>query len=452
MPVTQSHQSLGGFSIRLRPGGPSNEFVARVNPWDHIFVVPKALGPQPSYASIRETAIFAGRIDELDVDSSGASVSGPSNAVWMGDAQGNGGTGLGTEGPTAKTLNQWLTTGLINATLVALGLSWGRLQNLQTTNITFFRDQLKTVRRWVSELQELCDIPFEWIVNPDGTVDIEGFITNNFEDLIFAWYPYVAIGDTFERTEGISRYATFDRQLQVFGGEISATWDFSNIARTGVAVGNNSPPTVRVLDRPTSILPGRFNLGPLDAWATVSDAQTDVTAQLDAVAKITAQYATIRREWTVSGGSAEVAFHLKPGDWIWLHADNLPGLGSLTYAQEQSDWSSVDAASSPDQRRFPDGSFVNIAGRTVQPVRARVSGIEWPVTDRWHDVYWVSTGDRSGDVTLLNAWMDWDADGPATIECNAAKPKWQLLVPTAETRFGRARETFRNVRAANRRF
>lgn len=451
MPVTQTHQALGGFTINLRGGGVSDEFVSRVEPWDHIYVVPKALGPQPNFASLRGASIFTGRIDELDVDSGGVSVSGPSNAVWMGDDQGNG-RQLTSTTTASLTLRQWFDSLAFIDLAVNGNFGYSTQQNLQAGTVTWTREAYKTFRQYLGELQDLCDIPFEWYMLPSHFLAIEGFINADLTSTIPAWYPYVAVGDTFDRTEGMSRYSTFDRQLDVFNGDISVSWDFSGFASRAFAIGNNTPPTVRTNAKPNfGETPKGLALANF-TWDTAIDAQTDVTGQLDALARTTAQFASVRRQWNVSAGSAEIAFRLKPGDWIWLHAENLPGLGSLTYAQEQSEWAGVDAATDPTTARFPDAAFVNIAGRNVYPVRARVSSMEWPVTDRWHDVYWVSTWNGSGDVTLLNPWMDWDQDGPASIECNASKPKWNLLVPTAETLAGRVRETSANVTASRRRF
>jgi len=349
-----------------------------------------------------------------------------------------------------STLQAWLNflSSFIGFSLIGeTNITYGTLQNLPTGNLTWSSTAYKTLRQYLGELQDLCDIPFEWYLTPANVLEIEGFVNADLTSTIPAWYPFVAVGDTFERTEGMSRYATFDRQLNVFNGDISATWDFSKFATRAFAIGNDTPPTVRNNAKPNFGTAPSGLTGTIQ-WNTAIDAQTDVTGQLDALARTTAQYASIRREWRVTGGSAEVAFHLKPGDWIWLHAENLPGVGSLSYAQEQSEWAGVDAATDPTTARFPDAAFVNIGGRNVYPVRARVSSIDWPVSDRWHDVYWASTWDGSGDITLLNPWMDWDVDGPATIDCNLARPQWQLLVPTAETRAGRVRETTRNVRAA----
>jgi hypothetical protein len=91
---------------------------------------------------------------------------------------------------------------------------------------------------------------------------------------------------------------------------------------------------------------------------------------------------------------------------------------------------------------------VAVGDRPIYPVRARVSSIDWPVCDNLFDVYLVSTWDGTGNATLLNPYLEWDPDDGVRIDCNANRPQWQLLVPTAETYAGRVRETQANRRAA----
>jgi hypothetical protein len=448
VPVTETHQGIGGWNLRVRPGAEGNEVTQLINQWDHVYIVPTGVGSNPTFGSLRETAIFAGRVDQLQAGRDGVEIGGPSIAVWLGDEQGNGPVAEST-----ATFNDPLNTIIGSAAFTTIlgwgGLTLGTRQNMPTGNISWVRGAYKTIRAYYQELQDLVSIPFEWIVRPNGNVDIEGWTTTDYTATLFDFYPNLMISDALVRSAAMSNYGFLERALQVFPGDISVNWDFSRWAARCYAFGNNNPPTIRNNNQKVNFgLVGNNPALNTVQWDTIIDGQTDVTSQLDVLAAQTNRYASIRREWTVEASSAEVRFFVKPGDFVWLHATNLPGIGSMTYAQEQSEWAGVNAATDPATARFADAANVSVGGRPVYPVRARVSSIDWPVCDSLFDVYLVNTWDGTGNVTLLNPYLDWDADTGVSMDCNANRPMWQLLVPTAETYSGRVRQTFANRRRA----
>lgn len=439
MSVTQVHQGLGGWTLNLRGGGAADDFIARVNPFDHIAVVPKGIGPQPSLNSIKNTAVFTGRLDAVDVDGGSVQLSGPSTAVWLGDESGRGrfpdaAVVSGNRGVTYYLLNLIFNTEGDRAGTNLNGLFPGTLQNLQTSpTIEWEIPRFYTVRQQMDELASLCDKPFEWRVRPNGAIDVEGwFSVADYTQTIFAFYPRVLLADGLPRTEGMSQWGSFQLPLQVFDADISVSWDFSQFAARGIARGNNNGTPLKSTGTEkngTSTRPGvngySFDPAVRVGWDTIVDFDTKEEGPLQQAANSVGRLASIRREWTVSAGSSEIVGYLTPGDFLWIHADSIPGIGSLIYAQEQEEWASLGSLTDPATKRFGMAANVNVGGRNIYPVSGRVDSMTWACSDRW-DYWLLRTADGTGDVEQITSFVDFDIEGPATIDVNGNKPRWQM--------------------------
>lgn len=439
MSITQAHQGLGGWRLALRGGGAVDDFVARVNPWDHVVITPKGLGPQPDLASIKATSVFSGRLDSIDIDGGAVTIGGPSIAVWMGDEAGRGRFANAATSSATQTVGAWLLTILARTGTNLNGLDSGisgfsspYWQNLQAGNISWELERFITVRQALRDLAALCDRPFEWLVKPNGEIWVEGWAGSpDYTSTVFSFFPEVMLADGIERADGVSSFTspqTVDVALQVFPAEISVSWDFTTHAARGIARGNGSPPELRSTGtNKDDFGTNGFGFDPAVriGWDTIVDFDTNETGLLQAAANSVGRLASVRREWTVRAGSSEIVGYLKPGDYVWLHADRLPGIGAMTYANEAEDWAGINAASDPITARIPQAANVSVGGRSVYPVRGRVESITWPCSDRF-DVWWASTWDGSGDVYLINDFVDFDPEGPAEIDVNGAKPRWQM--------------------------
>lgn len=439
MSVNQVHQGLGGWTLNLRAGGAADDFIARVSPWDHIAVVPKGLGPQPSLESIKNTAVFTGRLDAVDVDGGSVQLSGPSTAVWLGDESGRGRFPNNAVTETTQTVDVWLQVliwgvgGLRPGTNLN-GLFPGTVQNMQASpSITWEIPRFYTVRQQMDELASLCDRPFEWRVRPNGAVDVEGWSSvADFTRTIFAYLPRVLLADGLPRTDGMSQWGITQLPLQVFPADISVSWDFSQFAARGIARGNdNGTPLASTGTEKdgTATRPGvngySFDPAVRVGWDTIVDFDTKESGPLQQAANSVGRLASIRREWTVSAGSSEIVGYLQPGDYLWIHADDIPGIGSLTYAQEQEEWASLGSGTDPATKRFGQAANVNVGGRNIYPVQGRVDSMSWACSDRW-DYWLLRTADGSGDVEQITSLVDFDPEGPATIDVNGNKPRWQM--------------------------
>jgi hypothetical protein len=445
--VSQTHLGIGGWRLALRYGGATDDFVARINPWDHVLITPRGLGPQPNLASIKATAVFSGRLDEVDIDGGTVTIGGPSTAVWMGDEAGRG--RFPDQGQAATTTLIYGGLGwfdyIFNASGSNLnGLTLGKWQNLQTGNFTWEFERFATVRQRLDELSALCDRPFEWIVLPSGEIQIEGWVPSgrsgngaadsgansaiDYTNTIFTYLPEVLLGDGLERTDGVSAWAnpTTQRPLQVFPAEVGVNWDFSLHAARGISRGSDGTVRSTGTQKNTYETNGYgFDPSVRIGWDTIVDYDTTDTTLLQSAANQVGRLASIRREWSVVGGSSELVGFVKAGDYVWVHSDRLPGVASMTYADEAEAWAGVGASSDPAVYRVPQAANVNVGGRNLYPVRGRVQAIEWPVSDRF-DVWLARTWDGSGDVELLNPLVDFDPEGPCTIDINASRPRWQM--------------------------
>ena len=462
MSVTQVHQGLGGWQLQLRTGGGADDFVARLNPWDHVFITPRGLGPQPDLQSLKQTALFAGRLDEVEVDAGSMSIGGPGVAVWLGDEAGRG--RYPDSGQTQTVLALDGVLGWLNLIFGPIagqnlnGLFLGNWQNLPTNNFGWEFGRFTTARQKIDELAQLADRPFEWLVLPSGEVQIEGWrpsgrsgfgpgvtgtsSTIDYTRTLFAFFPQVMLDDGGERIDGTSDWTlpqVAQVPVQCFPADVAVKWDFSAHAARGIARGNDNGTPLRSTgtnkdDRNTN----GFSYDPSVriGWDTIVDFDTTVTGELDAAAASVARLASIRREWTVQALSTDVVGALKPGDYVWVHSDRLPGIGSMTYANEADEWAGINDPSDPIVARIPQAANVNVGGRNVYPARARVDSMTWPVTDRF-DVWYAQTWDGSGQVRNINDLVDFEPEGPVDVDCNATKPRWQLQRKVLGTTFAR---------------
>jgi hypothetical protein len=454
--VTQTHQGLGGFSLALRSGGAADDFVARLNPWDHILITPKGIGPQPDLASVKATSLFSGRIDQLDMDGGSVTIGGPSIAVWMGDEAGRGRYADAATAASTTGVSNWLLVIFTRAGSNVNGLTTSTeyWQNLQSGNIAWEIERFVTVRQALDDLAALCDRPFEWLVKPNGEIWIEGWAGSpDYTRTVFSFFPEVMLADGLERTDGVSTFTSpqsADVPLQVFPSDISVTWDFSTHAARGIARGNGSPAELRSTGTNKNTYDTNgfgFDPSVRIGWDTIVDFDTNEPGVIQAAANSVGRLASIRREWTVQAGSSEIVGYVKPGDYVWLHADQLPGIGAMTYANEAEDWAGINAVTDPAVARVSQAANVSVGGRTLHPVRGRVESMSWPVSDRF-DVWFASTWDGSGEVRLINDLVDFDPEGPASIDVNGTKPRWQMQRKYLGTTISRSFSLQANDKAA----
>jgi len=471
--VTQAHQSLSGWSLPLHTGGATDDFIARLSPFDHIFIVPRGVGPQPSLSSLREVAIFSGRIDGVEMDGGSTVLSGPSLAVWMGDESGRGAYPTSGVSQTIRTLTGPLGTGWLASIFARAGsnlngLYLGRYQNLQSGVFGWQIERFATVRQNLDELAGLMDRPYEWIVKPNGEIQLEGWVGNglagfgptstgvtepiDYRRTLFDFFPRVLFGEGEATAGGSSSWTqpqTVSVPLQVVPASVAVSWDFSNHVARGIAIGNGAPPDVKSTGTNKNLRgTNGFGLGgERIGWDTVVNFETNAPGELQAAANSVGRLASIRRSWTVSALSTDVVGTLKPGDYVWIHSPSLPGLASLTYGNEAEDWAGINDVSDPITARVPQAANVAVGGRNIYPARARVESMDWPVTDRF-DVYHVATWNGTEDVTLLNSMVDFEPDGPVSVDCNGAKPRWQLQQKALGITFARSFDLSANSRRA----
>jgi hypothetical protein len=445
--VTQVHQGLGGWTLNLRSSGAADDFLARVNPWDHVLVTPRGLGPEPSFASVKAAALFAGRLDQVKVDGGSVEMSGPSIAVWLGDEAGNGSFPNVASGLLTSVIYSglgWMGVIYGAAGLNLNGLYVGAWQNLQRTQIAWEHQRFKTARQNTQELAELMDVPWEWRVLPTGEIQFEGWAPAgrsgigsaagadtaiDYTTTLFSYLPRVMLSADLGRLEGQSAWTTpteASLPLQVFPSEVAVNWDFSGFAARGVAQGSTGTVRSTGTSKDTYGTNG-YSYDPTvrTSWDTLVDFDTSDVGLLQVAANSVGRLATIRREWTVETLNSDVVGFVAPGDYVWVHSDALVGIGAMTYAQEQEEWAGIDAATNPAISRFPQAVNVGVGGQPVYPARARVQSMDWPVSDKY-DVWWAKTWDGTGDVDLLSPYVDWDPEGPVRIDCNGAPPRWQM--------------------------
>lgn len=448
MTVTQVHQGLGGWSLNLRTGM-SDEFLARVRPWGHFFVCPKSTVLKPELGTVKSTALFAGRLDQVQADGGSVELSGPSVAVWMGDESGNG--RYPDTGQAAATNSVYGTFGWFSnlATKTGMnlnGLFFGTWQNVERGTFTWEYERFLTYRQKLEQLAELQDKPYEWVVLPTGEIQVEGWVaagrsgygptdsgadtTIDYTSTLFNYYPRVLLGDGLNRGDGNSTWTTPQAAtvpMTVFPADIGLTWDYSQFAARGISRGTDG--TVRSTGTTKNDYETNgYSFAPATriGWDTIVDFDTTNTTLLQQAANSVGRLASGRREWSVTAGGAELVGYVRPGDWLWLHSDSLPpGLASLTYADEEEFWAGVGTSTDPAVYQRTNTAEVKVYGRNLYPVRARVQSMDWAISDRF-DVFYCDTWSGSTQVELINQFVDWDVEGPVRIDCNGNPPRWQM--------------------------
>lgn len=470
MTVTQVHQGLGGWTLNLLPGV-SDEFLARVRPWSHFFVCPKSTVLKPALGTVQSTALFSGRLDQVQADGGSVQLAGPSIAVWMGDEAGNGRFPDAAQAAATTALHGsfgWFNVIFGAAGSNLNGLSLGTWQNVQRGNLTWEIERLITVRQKLDRLNELMDRPFEWVVLPSGEIQIEGWVvagrsgsgrtdngadtTLDYTTTLFNYFPRVLLGAGLPRGDGNSTWTTPQAAtvpMTVFPADIGVTWDYSQFAARGISRGSNG--TVRSTGTTKNDYETNgysFDPATRIEWDTIVDFDTTDTTLLQTAATSVGRLATGRREWSVEAGGAELVGYVRPGDWLWLHSDALPpGLGSLTYADEEEFWAGVDAATDPATQQRTNTAEVKVYGRNLYPVRARVQSMDWAISDRF-DVFYCDTWSGSSNVELINHLVDWDVEGPVKIDCNGNPPRWQMQRKALGTTVAKSVDLNANTRNA----
>lgn len=390
---------LGSFSVRFRPGsqikllGPhvastgNGEREGPTQNWanDTLVVTPGRLGADVDRATLLDAAIYSGELLRFRAERGGSwSATGVGILNWLGDSENKGpAVGQGTDYTNASQY-----TGTLADYLLALWAGgWSNGITFDATDASVPTSACNCAVRDMGCARErintLCTVKeVEYWMYPDGSCVFAGI----GDDAVFVQTPKVL----FARGVGYSREAS----LVSFPCEIIPDLDYGPVAsdtfaRTSDGVTNES-----------SVAPPGSAKFPNDFTGTSAGVRTKFLGASDELLTQPVNPEQYRRRDTIDIeiGSQTIRQDVKPGDYVYVH-DPM--------------WGLIDTANA-----------VIHAGRTMAPIKRRVSEMTSPIT-RENGVYVLHQNSAYGGTNAVQAVHDqvMPDTGPTTVRLATGSPR-----------------------------
>lgn len=382
MTVTERHQGLGAWSLRLREDTPQTvlrdldpatvSFGHVVITSTHLRLGPLGGDPDTLLAKARYTGVIRSRPSLHELGGAGL-------AFWLGDEDGKG-RGMETVyAETAGSFSTWVGHALRS------GLDLGTVASLAgTLNHSFVHVTGRTM------LEYVCDyFDAEWRINPDGTLD-----AGEIADL-FVTTPTLIV-----RKGSGGR----DQNVDGIAGQFSRAVDYEDYTTKVVVLATGADNAVAV---------GSATISPATTFYDLDGALLELTRIIESLdtkkgnetAVAQAQlnrFTSARTAVTVTAAEYDIGRKAAPGDAVWIF--------------------------DPDNGLFDLTNQVPYRGSLVYPIELRLLGLTWPV-QRGMGVY-VRPPTADGTPLLdLTEWVAWE-DGHTQLEVGA-KPRSSSGTSTA---------------------
>jgi hypothetical protein len=394
MPITESHQALGAWSLSLKPGTP-REILDRIGYLGHITVHVGRVDPRTGGDSLLSSSRYTGVVRGKDLTDDGHSLSGAGLALWLGDEDGKGAVIETTVSLAASTF-----TAAVAALLPASGaVVAGTLHAIAGTYTG--THQYQTPR---AAIDYVCStMGAEWRVNGDATLDA-GLVAD-----LYVTNPRAAI---------VRHGAGVDVALRALAGGAAVTSDVEDFTTRVVllAEGEGSAIVTGAAD----ILPGLnpykdLRGNPVKMTRLVSESGTDAT---NAAARAQLQlnrFTDTRDALSLSTSDYDIKGTAAVGDYTWVF--------------------------DPEVGLYDEANEVVFRGARLYPVKLRITELTWPVVEGSTVAY----RDRDGAWLDLTDYVVWESDATtvtvgaysrsltSTGEVVGSRPKPDSSVPAAVT-------------------
>jgi hypothetical protein len=378
--VTQVHEALGQFSIELL-GNVPREVLDNIDHFDHIAVIPGRMDPRQYGDNTLTAARYVGVVRRKKIADDGRTnlieddiqISGVGMEFWLGDDDG--------KGQVIENLTTFTTAGfstVINA-LRPSSVSNGTLYTV--TGSYTGRHQYETPRsaiQYVCETMSSTTIPVGYRVNNNATLDAGP------ESSLFVTSPTCVImrkGSTQGEDmtmRALPSTVDMDIDMEDFSTRVVmlAEANGENLA-TGTADIATVAPGVNIYK---DIFGQPLALTKLVSESDTLEANADTRAAL-ALKDVIAPHRTL----TISTDDFDVYGSFNVGDYIWAY--------------------------DPDAGLFDVTNEVYIRGIRINPIRLRVTEMDFPVTQD----YTVAHRDKNGVWTNISDYVHFEEDQPSQV-------------------------------------
>ena len=401
---------LGQFEVTFRAGTDIEVLGAHVDPSGtdtaggptqnmahDTLVVTSGPIDNPTRTNVLAAAMFSGEMLEFDLDDSGAApwkVSGPSILNWVGDADGKS-PSIGAVADYTVASPIPAGTGLADYLAYVVAGDWlGGLTADATAASVDTSDLACAARTWDSMrtiIAQLCAVTTpstEMWCSPDGVLYFAGL--GDTTDAVYQWNPTIlfasGVGETVEN--GLRSVPCRIRAKFDYGPEANQ-WHYTNSAGTGThssGGGNRFP----------NLWTGTGS-GVRAKFMGASDELEDQYGH-GGSSPLDTTYCR-RDDITVTVSDRDLRRDLKPGDYVWVNSERL-GL-------------------------FDSTNPMLFDGRTLAPVRRRVSEMRWPVTPN-HGVYVIRNNSAVGGANAVT-----DVTGFVVVDSGATSVRIQSGPPVS---------------------
>lgn len=363
MTVQSVHQKAGSWSLVLQ-GAPAG-VMDRLDYFGHIAVVPGVVNPVERGDEILDLARFVGVYRRKAFARGALTISGASLAVWLGDEDDKGDI---IEYP-GITLTGSTFANAVRAILPASGsITEGTLY--PGVAGTYTGQHLYCTPR--AALDYICDtMRAEWRVNNDGTLDAGPAAS------LFGGEPKAVIVRAGE--------AGVDERLRALEGNLDTETNAEDyITRSVIVAAALGGGTANAASVPYKHLHG----GTVKVTRLIDE--QDVTSSTNAASR--AQnflnlWSSPRRSLKLQASSFDIEGDFKPGETVWCY--------------------------DPEGGIFDTANEITFRGRIINPMKVRVLGLTWPVTQGYTVGFRRS---QDGAWIDLTPWVQWEAASAGEIQ------------------------------------
>ena len=402
MAVTQRHMGAGNFSVTFSQEFTPTEIVEAIKEWGHIVITPQEIDTTTlTDTEIKGLSIYTGIVLNRTLEEGVVSINGQGLELYMGDGAAKGMV-IAESNNVGKVRNYTGTTlaeTLFNSTAQTnkpLGIMRDEAGNLQaitqgtisnpagTYTGSHFVETSLSALKFVSEVLDT-----EYRVNMNGTLDA-GPAANLFKGVGTATPETIVVKTAYGQDPNLEGVVP-----QGLRTEFDATDFVTRVDFTG-EVGFFDTATDVAGEANLSSIPYKDLHGnALKRVALVQEPDVPEALLNSRAQSILNELSRVKKVLNLDLEQYEVQGDMKPGDFIFAFDPDIGFVDTETEATAES-------------RSLFEVAF---RGQTINPVKVRVKGITWPVTNGMGCYF----RDKDGNYTDLSQYVNYES-GSAQVE------------------------------------
>tara|TARA_R100000329_G_scaffold35225_2_gene33090 strand:+ start:9530 stop:12952 length:3423 start_codon:yes stop_codon:yes gene_type:complete len=402
MAVTQRHMGAGNFSVTFSQEFTPTEIVEAIKEWGHIVITPQEIDTSTlTDSEIKDLSIYTGIVLNRTLEEGVVSINGQGLQLYMGDGAAKGmviaeSNNVGkVRNYTGTTLAETLfnSTAQTNKPLGIMRDEAGNLQAITQGTITnpagtytgsHFVETSLSALKFVSEV-----LNTEYRVNMNGTLDA-GPAANLFKGVGTATPETIVVKTAYGQDPNLEGVVP-----QGLRTEFDATDFVTRVDFTG-EVGFFDTATDVAGEANLSSIPYKDLHGnALKRVALVQEPDVPEALLNSRAQSILNELSRVKKVLNLDLEQYEVQGDMKPGDFIFAFDPDIGFVDTATEATAES-------------RSLFEVAF---RGQTINPVKVRVKGITWPITNGMGCYF----RDKDGNYTDLSQYVNYES-GSAQVE------------------------------------